>query len=29
VGTGFRIIFPENFDHTLGYHLNRGMNKWD
>ena len=27
VGTGFRIIFPENFDHTLGYHLNRGMNK--
>ena len=23
VGTGFRIIFPENFDHTLEYHLNK------
>lgn len=22
VGTGFRIVFPENFDHTLEYHLN-------
>ncbi len=21
VGTGFKIIFPENFDHTLEYHL--------
>ena len=23
VGTGFKIIFPENFDHTLEYHLNK------
>ena len=21
IGTGFRIVFPENFDHTLEYHL--------
>jgi hypothetical protein len=20
-GTGFRIIFPENFEHTIEYHL--------
>ena len=24
VGTGFRIIFPENFEHTLEYHLYGG-----
>ena len=23
VGTGFRIVFPENFDHTIDYHLNK------
>ena len=24
VGTGFKIVFPENFDHTLKYHLYNG-----
>ena len=30
VGTGFKIIFPENFDHTLEYHLyNEEVEKWE
>lgn len=30
VGTGFKIIFPVNFDHTLEYHLNdTEVSKWE
>lgn len=30
VGTGFKIIFPVNFDHTIEYHLSdTEVNKWE
>ena len=29
IGTGFRIVFPENFDHTLEYHLFMEGEEWN